>query len=196
MPIIDGNISYTIPEEIKSLITNEFLKEFRNQLFRIHKYYSLDLFAEDGIPINTSTAGWFAAFGKACLLTNNNKLFNYHRTLPWYDSDIFDGELAEMLIERGFILGDLSKVIKEQLNIEEKDLRVCNDCEKLYEKDMVIEITDVDEKELISKYRCLYCQDFKETEDGNERATKYYRSVLKELEEYKKTHPLEKDIVD
>ena len=55
--------NYTMPEDIKNLITDDFLKEFRNQLFRIHEYYSLDVFAEEGIPINTSTAGWYAAFG-------------------------------------------------------------------------------------------------------------------------------------
>lgn len=194
MPIVEENgsvyVSYTIPESIKKLITDEFLKEFRNQLFRIHEYYHLGLFADEGIPMNTSTSGWFAAFGKACLLTNNEQLLDYWRILPWYDSDIFDGELAEMLVQRGFILDDLSKVIEEQLGIKEKELRVCNDCGKLYAKDMVVEITDTDEEELISKYRCLYCQDVKDTTDGNRNATDYYRSILKELDEYKKNHPI------
>lgn len=194
MPIVEENgsvyVLYTMPEPIKKLVTDEFLKEFRNQLFRIHEYYHLGLFADEGIPINTSTSGWFAAFGKACLLTNNEQLLDYWRILPWYDSDIFDGELAEMLVERGFILDDLSKVIEEQLGIKENELRVCNDCGKLYAKDMVVEITDIDEEELISKYRCLYCQDVKDTTDCNRNATDYYRSILKELDEYKKNHPV------
>lgn len=194
MPIVEENgsvyVSYTIPEPIKKLITDEFLKEFRNQLFRIHEYYHLGLFADEGIPMNTSTSGWFAAFGKACLLTNNEQLLDYWRILPWYDSDIFDGELAEMLVERRFILDDLSKVIEEKLGIKENELRVCNDCGKLFTKDMVIEITDTDEDDLISKYRCLYCQDVKDTTDGNRNATDYYRNVLKELDEYKKNHPI------
>lgn len=190
MPIVGNYIEYTMPEDIKNLITDDFLKEFRNQLFRIHEHYSLETFAEDGIPMNTSTSGWFAAFGKACLLTNKEVLLNYWRTLPWYDSDIFDGELADMLIERGFILGDLSKVIEQQLGINPDDLRVCNDCGKLYTKDMVIEITDVDEDELFSRYRCLYCQDVKETKDENRNASDYYRSILKELDEYKTSHPI------
>lgn len=193
MPIVGDYIKYTMPEDIKNLITDDFLKEFRNQLFRIHEYYSLETFAEEGIPMNTSTSGWFAAFGKACLLTNKEVLIDYWRTLPWYDSDIFDGELAEMLIERGFILGDLSKVIEQQLGIKSDDLRVCNDCGKLFTKDMVIEIADVDEDELFSKYRCLYCQDFKETKDGNRNATDYYRSILKELDKYEANHPISND---
>jgi len=197
MPIVkDGDgvcIEYTIPQDIKNLITDDFLKEFRNQLFRIHKYYSLGIFAEDGIPMNTSTSGWFAAFGKACLLTHKEVLLDYWRTLPWYDSDIFDGELAEMLIERGFILGDLSKVIEEQLGIKEDDLRVCCDCGRLYSKDMVVKRLDNEVDACISDYRCLHCQDVKETKDGNENATDYYRGILKELDEYKNNHPINRE---
>ena len=194
MPIIeegnDVHIEYTIPEDVKKLITDDFLKEFRNQLFRIHEHYSLDVFAEEGIPVNTSTSGWFAAFGKACLLTHKEIVLDYWRTLPWYDSDIFNSELAEMLIDRHFILGDLSKVIEEQLGIKESDLRVCNECGKLYSKDMVVEIADTDEEEQICKYRCLYCQDVKDLKEGNPHATDYYRGILKELDDYEEKHPI------
>lgn len=195
MPIVkDGDgvcIEYTIPQDIKNLITDDFLKEFRNQLFRIHEHYSLDTFADFGIPLNTSTSGWFAALGKACLLTNKEAIFDYWRTLPWYDSDVFDGELADMLVERGFILGDLDEVIEQQLGINPNDLRYCNDCGKIYSKDMVVEIEkDDDDNFFTSGYRCLYCQDIKETKDGNKNATDYYRSILKELDEYKDAHPI------
>ena len=196
MPIVreedDVHIEYTMPQNIKNLITDDFLKEFRNQLFRINKDYSLETFAEYGIPMNTSTSGWFAALGKACLLTHKEELLDYWRSLPWYDSDVFDGELAEMLIERGFILDDLYKIIEEQLGIKSEDLRYCNDCGKIYSKDMVVEIEeDDDDNLLISGYRCLCCQDIKDTKYGNKNATDYYRSVLKELDEYKKAHPIQ-----
>ena len=40
MPIVgegnDVHVEYTIPEHIRNLVTDDFLKEFRNQLFRIH----------------------------------------------------------------------------------------------------------------------------------------------------------------
>lgn len=194
MPIITENgntrIEYRIPDNIKNLITDDFLKEFRNQLFRIHDCYSLDTFAEDGIPINTSTAGWYAAFGKACLLTGKEKLLDYWRTLQWYDSDIFDGELADILIDRGIILGSLSDIIEKQLGVNPDDLRCCNDCGKLYTKDMILEITDISEDELVSLYRCFFCQDLKETKDNNTHATDYYKNILKELDEYNNNHPI------
>lgn len=197
MPIVGEkeniHVEYSMPENIKALITDEFLQEFRNQLIRIHEYWSIDTFAEEGVPMNTSTSGWYAALGKACLLTNNEELFNYWRTLSWYDSDIFDGELAEMLIERHLILGDLGKVIEEQLGIKESDLRVCCDCGKWYTKDMVVELTVEEAKEEMSGYRCLYCNDIRNTKDGNKNATDYYRDILKELDEYKENHPLDKE---
>lgn len=197
MPIVgekeNVHVEYSIPENIKDLITDEFLQEFRNQLIRIHGYWSIETFAEEGIPTNTSTRGWYAAFGKACLLTNNEELFDYWRALPWYDSDIFDGELAEMLIERHFILGDLGKVIKEQLGIKESDLRVCCDCGKWYTKDMVVELTTKEAEEEISGYRCLCCNDIRNTKDGNKNATDYYIGILNELEKYKKKHSLDEE---
>ena len=198
MPIVregnDVHVEYTMQESIKDLITYDFLKEFRNQIFRIHEYYSLDTFADFGIPMNTSTAGWFAAFGKACLLTNKENLFDYWRGLPWYDSDIFDGELAEMLIDKKLILGDSTKIIGEQLNINPDDIVYCCDCGKFYTKDMVVELEANDEDSFYDEdfiqYRCFYCQDVKNETDGNRNATNYYKSVLNELDEYKNNHPI------
>ena len=192
MSITEDCMEYKIPEHIISLITDDFLKEFRNQLFRIHENYSLDTFADFGIPSNTSTRGWYAAFGKACLLTHKEELFDYWRSLAWYDSDIFDGELAEMLVEKKLILDDSDKIIGQQLNINPEEIVYCNDCGKFYTKDMVVKIDDTDEDYWISLYRCLYCKDLKETLDGNKNATEYYRDVLRELDQYKEEHPIEK----
>lgn len=196
MPIVgegnDVHVEYTIPEHIRNLVTDDFLKEFRNQLFRIHDYYSLDLYADHGILMNTSTAGWFAAFGKACLVTHKEEILDYWRTLPWYDSDIFDGELADMLVERKFILDDSSKVIGQSLSINPDDIVECCDCGKVYTKEMVSVLTEDDEdyEEDWTQYRCFYCQDVKNLKEGNPHATDYYRNILKELDEYKQTHPI------
>jgi len=188
MPIVgSGNsvhIEYNIPEEIKNLITYDFLKEFRNQLIRIHEYWSIDTFAENGIPMNTSTGGWHASLGKACIITNNKDLYNYQKHLEWYDSDIFDGELAEMLIENHLILGDLSKVIEQQLGIKEEELKCCCRCGKLYTLEMVIELSEEETEEEMSGYKCLCCNDIEDTQDGNKNATDYYRNCLKEIENY------------
>ena len=193
MPIVgegnDVHIEYAMPENIISLITYDFLKEFRNQLFRIHEHYSLETFADFGIPINTSTSGWYAALGKTCLLTHKEEVFDYWRELPWYDSDIFDGELAKMLVDRKLILGDSAEIIGKQLDINPDDIVYCYDCGRLYTKDMVVALTEDDEDycfdEVYTQYRCFHCQDAK---DENGSATNYYKDILAELDEYKKTH--------
>ena len=196
MPIVgegsDIHVAYEIPKNIRDLITYDFLKEFRNQLFRIHEHYSLETFADFGIPINTSTGGWYAAFGKACLLTNKEKVFNYWRSLPWYDSDIFDGELAEMLVENKLILDDSIKIISELLNINPDDIVYCCDCGKFYTKDMTIVLKEDDEDywDFGEQYRCLYCQDLKDRTNKEYQTTDYYRNILDELDEYKKNHPI------
>lgn len=81
-----------------------------------------------------------------------------------------------------------TKVIEEKLGIKESDLRECNDCGKLYSKDMVVKIQDTDEDELISKYRCFHCQDVKGSKTQDCNATDYYKKVLAELDEYKRKH--------
>jgi len=43
---------YTIPEEINTLLTLDFLKEFRKELFRINNY-DLSNFAESGVLMNS-----------------------------------------------------------------------------------------------------------------------------------------------
>ena len=184
MPIVgngdDVHIEYEIPKHIKELITLEFLKELRNQLFRIHGY-SIDTFAEDSILFSPSTGGWCTSFSKACISTNSKELHNYWDSLEWYDSDIFDDELSNMLVENGLILGHLSEIIESQLGIKESELRECFICGKLHTVDMVIEAKEDD----WDTYRCLHCNDIKNTSDGNENSTNYYRSCLDEIKNYK-----------
>ena len=189
MPIVGTEesvrIEYTIPDNIKKLATDDFLKEFRNQLFRIHKYYSLDTFADEGLSMNTSTFGWYAAFGKACLLTGKETLLDYRDSLEWYDADTFDGEITDMLIERKFVLGDIVDVIAEKLGIPKEDVVVCADCQRYFSRDMVVEIID-DDGPLFSLYRCHYCNDVRETRDPRKIETNYFRDTLEELEKYRK----------
>ena len=186
-------IGYEMPAHIKALATDDFLKEFRNQLFRIHKYYSLDAFAEDGLSTNTSTFGWYAAFGKACLLTGKEALLDYRDSLEWYDADTFDGEITDMLIERRFILEDIAKIIEEKLGIKAEDIVVCNDYQRYYSKDMVIEIAEDDEP-LLSHYLCFHCNDMRETRDPRKIETNYFRDTLEELDKYRREKDKGKDI--
>ena len=84
---------YTIPDEIKSLITEEFGKEFVRQLFTV--------FGKDADDI---TSAWFEQIGMYCEGTSCRELFEYYKALPWYDSDEFDGQLYTII--KGYHLFD------------------------------------------------------------------------------------------
>ena len=177
----NANIVREIPEHIKELITLDFLKEFRNQISRIYGY-SIGDFTENSIPYDVSTTGWATAFGKTCINTNSKKLYNYIKTLEWYDYENFNDELVEILIESGLILGDLSIIIKNQLGIEEDELIECSLCGKFYIKAMVVALSN--EFEI---YRCLHCHDMEKISDENEDGdmTNYHKNCINEIKNYK-----------
>lgn len=153
--------TYTIPDKIKKLMTYDFLKEFRNQLFTVFDL-SLDTYA-DIIQGIESTAGWANALEDACHNTGTNDIWSYWDSLEWYDSDMFDWELSDMLIEKQLILPTLDVILKNYLNVEPEDLRVCDYCGRTFTKDMVIEHTGVDVvNDIVHEYICKHCNSYKE----------------------------------
>lgn len=46
------------------------------------------------------TSGWNQALRMACKKLGLSDLWNWYNKLEWYDSDIFDGELVELLISK------------------------------------------------------------------------------------------------
>ena len=150
---------YTIPEKYKTMCTDNFLKEFRRQLYRMHEHYSLDLFADEGIPINTSTTGWYASFGKACLLTNNEKLLDYYDKLGWEDSDIFDDELANMMVDKKILLDEIDKyAIKNNIIQNASDCLYCCKCGQMFvKKDMLKLDEEYYKSDNYIPYACKKC---------------------------------------
>lgn len=163
MPIVGENgsvhVEYTIPNEIKEMIDRDFLISFRNELLRIFDYWDLASFQDDGIPMNTGTSGWGAAFSKACIIHHKEELYHYWMTLEWYDSDIFDGLIADMMIEENVILDWLDKYTNEYLSIDENHIKGCCDCGKFYLPEEVITLSQKEAEDELSSYRCKHCQD-------------------------------------
>lgn len=174
--------SYSIEEIISktnSIITYDFLKEFRNQLIRMNPDWSIDTFLENGVTCDMGAGVWCVAFSKTCIITNNQDLYKYRCSLG-NDSDIFDDRLGQMLIEQHLILGKLSEIIKTQLGIEEIELKHCYDCGKIYTKDMMIKTKDEEE----SIYRCFNCDD-KLNSKNNKQVTDYYLNCLEEINKWR-----------
>ena len=52
-----------------------------------------------GIDFITSTSGWYEAFKATCKKLDLQWLLDYHETLEWYKSDLFDDEIAQEIIK-------------------------------------------------------------------------------------------------
>ena len=92
------------PEEIQCRITDSFLITFKDELDRIFAdkkpakptYWNFYQWFD-------STGGFDDALKSTCELHDFMELYEYLQGLEWYDSDILDGSLTEMLYKRGII---------------------------------------------------------------------------------------------
>ena len=103
MPIIekDGDVclEYHIPEDIKSAIPEDFYLVFLGFILGI---LGMPVKIEIGeyLCYMGGTAGWYKAFNRSCRLLNLPWLKEYYDGLEWYDSDLFDGEIADEIKRR------------------------------------------------------------------------------------------------
>ena len=94
MPITDEGYSYEFPDEVKKLITKEFLTTLRYEICKIE---NLEGFTSWDEYNNESTAGWYVAFGMACMRTKNDELFKHAKSLEWFEYDIFGAKLTDLM---------------------------------------------------------------------------------------------------
>lgn len=139
MPILEnGKIEYTIPTHIRSIITPVFTAQFLKELHIIFgvgvEDTDLDYFAYQG-----GTSGWAVAFATTCRKLGLDELYKYYANLEWFDSDIFDGELEDILIEHKLILGGtLCEEIARQNEINADFVQCCDKCGKCYHVDNMV----------------------------------------------------------
>lgn len=106
MPIVgegsNVHVEYSIPEEIKREIPDAFYIALAGELFSVFGAVASEK-DEDGaygIDFLCGTAGWAAALRAACRKMKMQWLLNYYDALEWYDSDLFDGEISDMVIKK------------------------------------------------------------------------------------------------
>lgn len=95
---------YKIPQEIKVKFTKEFMTYF---LDRLTVTFDLDesMLCSECFVYLEGTIGWVNSFEYACQRYNLEDVFVYYDKLEWYDSDLFDGELGDILVEHKLIKG-------------------------------------------------------------------------------------------
>lgn len=142
MPINkNGAIGYNMPDNIRAMITKDFTTQFIKELHMIFGVgvddTDMDYFVYQG-----GTSGWAVAFDTACEKLKLDELCRYYHSLAWYDSDIFDGELEDILVEHKLVVeGFLADEIARQYNLEKDDVVVCDRCGKYCNKNNIEKIT-------------------------------------------------------
>jgi hypothetical protein len=96
----------TFPEDILVKITDDFLTTFKTELEKTFPTQFTDI--ETPTYWNfyqwlDSTCGFYGALKASCELHNFIELYDYLQSLEWFDSDILDGSLTEMLYKRGLV---------------------------------------------------------------------------------------------
>lgn len=98
---------YHIPNDIKAHITEEFGREFLNQLSCVYSNYDYESEAEwfdDMCMYCEGTGGWYTALEKTAEIMRCRELIEYYNNLEWYDSDQFDGRMHTII--KGYNLFD------------------------------------------------------------------------------------------
>lgn len=104
MPIIgkgkNTSIQYRIPADIKSRIPQQFYQTMYQDLLNVFGKQILRKDAAGDYQINymCGTYGWTDALHRTCYSFGMEWLWEYYDDLPWYDSDLFDCEIAEELV--------------------------------------------------------------------------------------------------
>lgn len=95
-------MSYKIPDRILSRIPEHFYIAFAGELTSV---FGPGIFVKDedgayGVFYCSSTSGWAAALKMTCNKLKLNWLWKYYKKLEWYDSDLFDGEIEDLIISK------------------------------------------------------------------------------------------------
>ena len=64
----------------------------------------------------------------------------------------------------------------------------------LIKEDLWKDMYDAGDLEEYERYRCLYCNDLKNSKDKGFKTTDYYRECIKKQDEYNKSHPVTENI--
>lgn len=105
MPIVgEGEnvyVEYHIPKDIKDRIPSYFYQALAGELFSVFGWrLGIQMFTDKEYGngyynLDSGSGGWYVAFEETCRKLDMQWLFDYWKSLEWYDSDIFDGEIEE-----------------------------------------------------------------------------------------------------
>lgn len=94
-------MEYKVPDEVLSKIPRHFWPAFAGELVSI---FGLSIFEKEtengyGLFYVSSTVGWNTALRMTCEKLDMKWLFDYYDKLELWQSDVFDGEIEDLLIK-------------------------------------------------------------------------------------------------
>ena len=99
--------NYKIPNRIKNLCTEEFLEIFKQELMKVFDCLDDESTAWSHYFHIESTCGFYDALKIACEKHPYQHMgvgiWRYARSLDWYDGDLFDDELINLMVKYGVI---------------------------------------------------------------------------------------------
>ena len=103
----DVHVEYQIPDEIQSKIPQHFYSALAGELCSVfgRMIFDKDESGVYGISYIGGTTGWMEALKMTSEKLDMAWLLDYYKSLPWHDSDIFDGEIEDKIISE-FIEAD------------------------------------------------------------------------------------------
>lgn len=93
---------YKMPEVVKAEFKAHILKCFLKELIDVFDIKH-EVTMCNTIAHLEGTYGWYEAFKKMCVNYGLEDILAYYDKLEWYDSDLFDGELGDLLVEYGLV---------------------------------------------------------------------------------------------
>lgn len=93
-----GNVKYEIPVRYKRCIDENFIRQMLFGVFLFLPNGADFDSIKEWLDYSEGTAGYMEAFKHACIVENHIGLYEYYNSLEWYDSDLFDEQLSDMLI--------------------------------------------------------------------------------------------------
>jgi hypothetical protein len=98
---------FKIPNNIKILIDLEFLSLFKQNLCKV---FNKDDMGTYGVTCSGGTGGWQTALKNTCSELKKLEVLRYYNELEWFNSDYFDSEISDMMLERGLIEDDIDNI--------------------------------------------------------------------------------------
>lgn len=129
-------MNYKMPNRIKNLCTKEFLIVFKKELMKVFDFITEDSTAWSDYFHVESTGGFYTALENAC---NNHPyrhmgigIWRYARSLDWYDGDLFDDELINLMVKHNIIKAGSVEDYESGYDDYYKN----TECETIYIKDI------------------------------------------------------------